>query len=102
MPDGPGAVRGWCGRARSLRGTPSRRSGCASVLLVAILAVMTMASPARGAQELTVPPKLRLLVIAPHPDDESLGAGGLMQRTMAQGGRVHVLFLTSGDGYPEA
>jgi LmbE family N-acetylglucosaminyl deacetylase len=52
--------------------------------------------------ELTVPPKLRLLVVAPHPDDESLGAGGLMQQVLESGGRVHVLFMTSGDGYPEA
>ncbi len=60
------------------------------------------AATARGAEELKVPPKLRLLVVAPHPDDESLAAGGLMQQVLAAGGRVHVLFMTSGDGYPEA
>jgi LmbE family N-acetylglucosaminyl deacetylase len=40
--------------------------------------------------------------VAPHPDDESLGAGGLIQETLAHGGRVQVVFLTNGDGYPEA
>lgn len=40
----------------------------------------------------------RLLVVAPHPDDETLGAGGLIQRVLAQHGTVHVVLLTAGDG----
>jgi LmbE family N-acetylglucosaminyl deacetylase len=43
----------------------------------------------------------RLLVFAPHPDDEVLGAGGLIRRVAAAGGRVHIVYLTSGDGFPE-
>ena len=43
----------------------------------------------------------RLLVIAPHPDDEALGAAGLIQRVRARGGSVRVVLLTSGDGFPE-
>jgi len=43
----------------------------------------------------------RLLVIAPHPDDEMLAAGGLMQRVHAARGTVRVVYLTDGDGYPE-
>lgn len=39
----------------------------------------------------------RLLVIAPHPDDETLGTGGLIQRAMAMGAEVKVLYLTHGD-----
>ena len=50
---------------------------------------------------LDVPDATRLLVIAPHPDDEVLGAGGLMQRVKATGGAVRVVYLTDGDGYPE-
>jgi LmbE family N-acetylglucosaminyl deacetylase len=50
---------------------------------------------------LDVPEATRLLVIAPHPDDEILGAGGLMQRVKADGGVVRVVYLTDGDGYPE-
>ncbi len=64
--------------------------------------VLGVRFPAGAAEELVVPPKLRVLVVAPHPDDESIGAGGLMQRTLAADGRVHVLFMTNGDGYPEA
>ena len=48
-----------------------------------------------------VPPSTRLLVVAPHPDDEVIGAGGLMQRVQAGGGRVRVVYLTNGEGYPE-
>ncbi len=50
---------------------------------------------------LDVPEATRLLVIAPHPDDEVLGAGGLMQRVKSTGGTVRVVYLTDGDGYPE-
>jgi len=38
----------------------------------------------------------RLLVIAPHSDDEVLGCGGLIHRIKAAGGKVYVLFLTLG------
>src|SRR5262245_52083561 len=41
----------------------------------------------------------RLLVVAPHPDDEVLAAGGLMQHVLAAGGQVRVVYLTNGDGY---
>ena len=75
---------------------------------VAVVGAMVFALALGGGRvaaaidELVVPPKVRVLVVAPHPDDESLGAGGLMQRVLDVGGRVHVLFVTSGDGYPEA
>jgi N-acetylglucosamine malate deacetylase 1 len=38
-----------------------------------------------------------VLVVAPHPDDEIVGCGGLLQRVKAAGGRVYVLFMTVGD-----
>jgi LmbE family N-acetylglucosaminyl deacetylase len=38
-----------------------------------------------------------LLVIAPHPDDETLCCGGVIQRVARAGGRVSVVWLTSGD-----
>lgn len=41
-----------------------------------------------------------LLIIAPHPDDESLAAGGLIQRALAHGARVHIVFVTDGDNNP--
>ncbi len=45
--------------------------------------------------------KTRLLVIAPHPDDEVLVAGGLIQRVLKNGGQVKVIYLTNGDGSRE-
>ena len=37
-----------------------------------------------------------VLVVAPHPDDETLGCGGLIAACVARGERVHVLFVTDG------
>lgn len=37
-----------------------------------------------------------IAVIAPHPDDEVLGAGGTMARLSAEGHRVHVVTVTRG------
>jgi LmbE family N-acetylglucosaminyl deacetylase len=53
------------------------------------------------ALEARLSQKTRLLVFSPHPDDETLGTGGLMQRVLRMGGSVRVVLLTSGDGYPE-
>ena len=39
----------------------------------------------------------RLLVISPHADDETAGAGGLMARIKEAGGEVFVMVLTVGD-----
>jgi LmbE family N-acetylglucosaminyl deacetylase len=44
----------------------------------------------------------RLLVFAPHPDDETLGCAGLIQQTLAAGGKVEVVILTNGDGFRTA
>jgi LmbE family N-acetylglucosaminyl deacetylase len=49
----------------------------------------------------TVPDHTRLLVVAPHPDDEVLGAGGLMQVVRSRDGDIRVVYLTDGEGYPE-
>ncbi|GAA2060085.1 PIG-L deacetylase family protein [Williamsia deligens] len=41
-------------------------------------------------------PAVKMLVVAAHPDDEVLGAGGLMAQTVRDGGRVTVLCLSDG------
>ncbi len=38
----------------------------------------------------------KILIIAPHPDDEVIGCGGLIQRAKREGGQVYVLYLTVG------
>jgi LmbE family N-acetylglucosaminyl deacetylase len=40
----------------------------------------------------------RVTVIAPHPDDESLGCGGLIAALAADGRAVQVVFVTDGAG----
>jgi N-acetylglucosamine malate deacetylase 1 len=46
------------------------------------------------------PAPLDVLVIAPHPDDAELGMGGAILRLRAEGKRVGVLDLTSGEPTP--
>jgi hypothetical protein len=42
----------------------------------------------------------RLLVFAPHPDDETIATGELIQLARASGAVVHVVFATDGDNNP--
>jgi LmbE family N-acetylglucosaminyl deacetylase len=70
----------------------------------ALLALAMLAAPAAGDDATRFEPQARerLLVVAPHPDDETLGAAGLIQGVLARGGDVRVVLLTAGDGYVEA
>lgn len=45
-------------------------------------------------------PTTRVLVLAPHPDDEALGVAGLIQRVRARAGDVRVVFITAGESNP--
>lgn len=45
---------------------------------------------------------LKLIVFAPHPDDETLGAGGLIKRVVDSGEQVRVVFVSGGDSFREA
>lgn len=46
---------------------------------------------------------MRFVVLAAHPDDETLGAGGLMASLVALGAEVEVLLCTAGEGsHPES
>lgn len=44
-------------------------------------------------------PQDRVLVISPHPDDESLCCAGMIQQAHALNASVFIVWLTSGDGF---
>ena len=46
------------------------------------------------------PAHTRLLVVAPHPDDETIATGLLIQQVREAGGEVRILLLTAGDNNP--
>ena len=46
-------------------------------------------------------PGRRLLVLAPHPDDEALGAAGLVEVAVRSGAQVHVVVATDGEAGPD-
>lgn len=81
------------------------RGGAALFGLVSAILLLARAAAAQSTlshaprASLEVPERVRLLVVAPHPDDETLGAAGLMQRVQERQGQVSVAYLTSGDGY---
>ncbi|HEY9070070.1 MAG TPA: PIG-L family deacetylase [Candidatus Ozemobacteraceae bacterium] len=44
----------------------------------------------------------RILVIAPHPDDEVIGLGGWLADRIASGAETWVVFVTDGEDFPKA
>jgi N-acetyl-1-D-myo-inositol-2-amino-2-deoxy-alpha-D-glucopyranoside deacetylase len=49
--------------------------------------------------EMDIPEGTRALVFSPHPDDETIAAGGFMQQVIQRDGKVRLVFMTNGDGY---
>ena len=45
-----------------------------------------------------VPPGRRAVIVAPHPDDEVLACGGLLQMLAAQGSPMVLVAVTDGTG----
>lgn len=79
----------------------SRRLAVAFAAASLALATQARAAELHAASPLEVGERERLLVVAPHPDDETIGAGGLMQRVLERGGTAEVVLVTAGDGYPD-
>ena len=48
-------------------------------------------------QNVTLTPQDRILILAPHPDDEVLGCGGIIQKAAKLNLPVRIVFLTYGD-----
>ena len=60
-------------------------------------AAATLASAVDSSALPPIDADTSLLVVSPHPDDETLCCGGTIQRVLRAGGRVTVVWLTSGD-----
>jgi LmbE family N-acetylglucosaminyl deacetylase len=92
----------------SVFSTPKGRLVAVVVVLVAIIAsyswVMTHLAWKRALQQTgfideTPGPGSgdRILVVAPHPDDEALGCAGVIRKGVTAGAEVHVVLMTNGD-----
>ena len=72
------------------------------VLLVLLLSRQTFAAGAAPAPLPAMREPVaadRVLVVSPHPDDESLCCAGYIQRAVAAGAQVTIVWMTAGDGF---
>jgi LmbE family N-acetylglucosaminyl deacetylase len=74
------------------------------VILVSLIPghVSAQTVPVEAAQpvvrQLSLEGVQRVLVVAPHPDDETIAPGGLIQAALANGTQMKVVVVTNGDG----
>ena len=82
------------------------RIGSLLIVLLSLIPANGMAAPALAASpqnsvsltSLSLEGIRRALIIAPHPDDETPAAGGLIESVLSRGGQVKVVLVTNGDG----
>lgn len=84
----------------------SLRRCLAAIVALTLCVSFRGRSPVSAMTAVTLPTALkpltpadRLVVIAPHSDDETLAAAGLIHDAVAVGADVHVIVVTNGDGY---
>ena len=69
--------------------------------LLLVLLLVFLVSPMVNAGVITTMPlfndKDRVLVVAPHPDDEGIGTGGIIQQALKAGATVKILVMTNGE-----
>lgn len=95
-----------CTEKAPCKSSRTRRVAIAVVVLVLavvmLVAAFTMArfspvGPAAVQVEVGVTGADRMLIVSPHPDDESIACAGLIQHALAAGAQVRVLWMTAGD-----
>ncbi|MDD4953844.1 MAG: PIG-L family deacetylase [Candidatus Omnitrophica bacterium] len=72
------------------------------ILLFTLCAVIAAYAAAQPPGRHTEVPEFvtaadRILILAPHPDDEAIGCAGVIQQALAAGAQVKILYLTNGD-----
>jgi LmbE family N-acetylglucosaminyl deacetylase len=78
----------------------SVRTRLRALIHVAALAWISAANAAPALPAMASPgARDRVIIIAPHPDDESLCCAGLIRRTLSAGGSVAIVWFTSGDAF---
>ncbi len=72
--------------------------------LVTFVSMMMLTHPAHANTRKPLYPRLdaarpteRILIVAPHIDDEAIGAGGYAIDALSNGAQAYVVFLTAGD-----
>jgi LmbE family N-acetylglucosaminyl deacetylase len=78
----------------------SRPRAALLFVLLATLACVVKAHAGPLPEAQGIPPidsHTSLLVVSPHPDDETLCCAGVIQRVVAAGGHASILWLTGGD-----
>lgn len=66
--------------------------------LAALLLAVVPPAMARELPRLQITSSDRVLVVAPHPDDETLCCAGVLQRAATAGAEVGIVWMTAGDG----
>ncbi|MGN6385079.1 MAG: PIG-L deacetylase family protein [Verrucomicrobiota bacterium] len=78
-----------------------RERGCfqhlLNLLYLVFLAQGILAESIFDEGRITISPSDRVMVLAPHPDDEVLGCGGVLQKTVSLNCPVSIVFFTHGD-----
>lgn len=72
------------------------------ILIWFCLVLIPTCPQAQTTRTLEVGEGERLLVLAPHPDDEVLSSAGLMQQVFQLGGMIRAVVVTAGDAYVSA
>ncbi len=68
---------------------------CIVLIFFASSTLLCFAQDIKPMQEFTS--NDRILILAPHPDDEVVATGGVIQKALQKNAKVKVLFLTNGD-----
>lgn len=74
-----------------------KRKFCHIFFLVALLFAPVISSAAQEEEGIVFGKADRVLVLAPHPDDESIATAGVIQKALKAGSSVKVVYFTNGD-----
>ena len=65
------------------------------ILLFSLFCIISAASPCLA--EVSFSSKDRVLILAPHPDDEIIALGGVIQKALENNSKIKIVYLTSGE-----